>query len=103
MPERTIEFEWDPEKAKRNFKKHGVSFEEAETVFDDPHARIVYDPDHSVAYSAHVVHPFRFMSSTHSDFHRPQKELGGTGKIIISHWTACVQSSAFSFAIHLPD
>ena len=55
MPERTIEFEWDPEKAKRNFKKHGVSFEEAETVFDDPHARIIYDPDHSVEENREII------------------------------------------------
>lgn len=31
-----MQFEWDPEKAKRNYKKHRVSFEEAVTVFYDP-------------------------------------------------------------------
>jgi uncharacterized DUF497 family protein len=42
-----LEFEWDDEKAASNLKKHGVSFEEAETVFDDPYARVIDDPDHS--------------------------------------------------------
>ncbi len=40
-------FEWSPEKAKANLKKHGVSFEEAETVFSDPLSLTVPDPLHS--------------------------------------------------------
>jgi uncharacterized DUF497 family protein len=40
-------FEWDDDKAARNLAKHGVAFEEAETVFDDPLAGIAPDPDHS--------------------------------------------------------
>jgi uncharacterized DUF497 family protein len=40
-------FEWDPAKATANRKKHGVSFEEAATAFQDPLARIHSDPDHS--------------------------------------------------------
>jgi len=40
-------FEWDPTKAAANVKKHGVSFEEAATAFQDPLARIHTDPDHS--------------------------------------------------------
>jgi uncharacterized DUF497 family protein len=43
-----MEFEWDPIKAKYNLRKHGVSFEEASTVFNDVLAVIYYDPDHSV-------------------------------------------------------
>ena len=39
-------FEWDPTKAKINNKKHGVSFEEATTVFRDPNAVTIYDEDH---------------------------------------------------------
>lgn len=39
--------EWDETKAARNFVKHGVSFEEAKTVFDDPLYVDFYDPDHS--------------------------------------------------------
>ena len=40
-------FEWDPEKAKTNQKKHNVTFEQATTVFRDPRALSVYDLDHS--------------------------------------------------------
>jgi len=42
-----VEFEWDPRKAATNLVKHGVSFEEAGTVFGDPLGRIVTDPRHS--------------------------------------------------------
>lgn len=42
-----IEFEWDPNKAKTNLRKHGVAFPEAATVFRDPLGITVYDPDHS--------------------------------------------------------
>lgn len=42
-----LEFEWDSEKATSNVAKHGVSFEEAATVFGDPLSLTVYDPDHS--------------------------------------------------------
>ena len=41
------EFEWDPIKAASNLRDHGVSFEEASTVFADPLALTGYDPDHS--------------------------------------------------------
>lgn len=41
------EFEWDEEKAKKNLKKHGVSFEEAATIFNDPRIATIFDPDHS--------------------------------------------------------
>ena len=39
-------FEWHEEKAKRNEAKHGVTFEEAKTIFNDPFAMTVSDPDH---------------------------------------------------------
>lgn len=42
-----MEFEWDARKAKRNFAKHQVSFEEATTVFLDPLSATGDDPDHS--------------------------------------------------------
>ena len=42
-----MQFVFDPEKAKKNFKKHGVSFEEAVTVFYDPLSSTFDDPDHS--------------------------------------------------------
>jgi uncharacterized DUF497 family protein len=42
-----MEIEWDPDKAVRNLAKHGVSFQEAATVFGDPLAVTYFDPDHS--------------------------------------------------------
>ena len=40
-------FAWDKAKAAENLRKHGVSFEEASTVFADENARLKHDPDHS--------------------------------------------------------
>jgi len=42
-------YEWDEQKAQANLRKHQVSFDEAETVFDDPLAVTIPDPDHSQA------------------------------------------------------
>jgi uncharacterized DUF497 family protein len=42
-----ISFEWDEKKNALNKKKHGVSFEEAQTVFVDENALLIHDPDHS--------------------------------------------------------
>jgi uncharacterized DUF497 family protein len=42
-----MNFEWDAAKAARNIAKHGVSFQEAATVFGDPLAVTYFDPDHS--------------------------------------------------------
>jgi uncharacterized DUF497 family protein len=42
-----MRFEWDDDKAEANLKKHGVSFSEAVTVFEDSLAMVVPDPDHS--------------------------------------------------------
>ena len=42
-----LKFIWDENKNKRNIAAHNVSFEEAKTVFYDPNARVIYDPDHS--------------------------------------------------------
>jgi len=43
----TIRFEWDRRKSRENKRKHGVSFEEAQTIFWDENAIQYYDPDHS--------------------------------------------------------
>lgn len=42
-----ITIEWDDSKNRANLKKHGVSFDEAASVFSDENARIIADPDHS--------------------------------------------------------
>ena len=44
---KTISFDWDRTKAESNLKKHKISFEEAQTVFSDPNARMIFDPEHS--------------------------------------------------------
>jgi uncharacterized protein len=43
----TVNFEWDPRKAERNLRKHGVSFHEAATVFGDPLSITFHDPGYS--------------------------------------------------------
>jgi uncharacterized protein len=45
----TLRFEWDAAKAASNVKKHGVSFEDAQTVFADERARLIDDPVHSAS------------------------------------------------------
>ncbi len=42
-----ISFIWDEKKARENLIKHKISFEEAQTVFSDPNARMIFDPEHS--------------------------------------------------------
>jgi uncharacterized DUF497 family protein len=42
-----MRFEWDPQKARQNLRKHGVSFDEAVTAFYDPLSATFDDPDHS--------------------------------------------------------
>ena len=43
-----MKFQWDPRKATKNLARHGISFREASTVFGDPWASTILDPDHSV-------------------------------------------------------
>ena len=51
----TPEFEWDARKAEANLKNHGVSFEEALTVFADPLGKIFDDPDHSTGERRELI------------------------------------------------
>ena len=48
-------FEWNDEKAAANLTKHGVSFDEAKTVFDDPLYVDFYDPDHSFEEYRYII------------------------------------------------
>lgn len=50
-----MDFEWDEEKAAANLAKHGVSFEEVQTVFDDPLYVDFYDPDHSSDEHRYII------------------------------------------------
>jgi uncharacterized DUF497 family protein len=43
----SLTFEWDPEKAAQNLRRHKVSFAEAAQAFRDPLSRTIHDPDHS--------------------------------------------------------
>ena len=48
-------FEWDEEKNEENQKKHGVSFEEGKTVFQDPDAKVYYDEEHSEGEDRFII------------------------------------------------
>lgn len=50
-----LRFEWDEKKAKSNLDKHGVSFEEAKTVFYDEAALVISDPDNSETEDRFVI------------------------------------------------
>ncbi len=51
----TARFAWDPKKAARNVRRHGVSFEEAVTVFANPLARIFDDEDQRAEESREII------------------------------------------------
>ena len=50
-----ITFDWDAQKAQINERKHGMSFEEAQTAFYDGDARVSYDPDHSQKEDRYIL------------------------------------------------
>ncbi len=50
-----LTFSWDERKNRANQHKHGVSFEEAKTVFSDENARLTADPDHSEAEDRFIL------------------------------------------------
>jgi uncharacterized protein len=50
-----MQFDWDSEKASANLAKHGVAFDEARTVFDDPLYVDFYDPDHSDEEPRYII------------------------------------------------
>lgn len=50
-----LEFEWDSKKAAANLRKHGISFEEAATVFGDPLAAIFVDEVHSIRETREII------------------------------------------------
>jgi len=50
-----MEFEWDSRKAAENVIKHGVTFQEAATIFGDPLAITFYDPDHSTSENRYIT------------------------------------------------
>jgi uncharacterized protein len=66
-----MRFEWDRKKADQNREKHGVSFDEAVTVFYDPLAATVDDPDHSMEEERFITIGFsakgRLMVVSHTE------------------------------------
>jgi uncharacterized protein len=50
-----MSFEWDHGKAKTNLKKHGISFDEAASAFDDPAAVIFDDEEHSAEEARSII------------------------------------------------
>jgi uncharacterized protein len=50
-----MEFEWNPDKAIINRKRHSISFQEATTVFDDSLSVTFPDPDHSIRENRYVI------------------------------------------------
>jgi uncharacterized DUF497 family protein len=50
-----LRFEWDPDKAASNVKKHGGSFQEAATVLGDQLSVTYYDPDHSIDEDRYIT------------------------------------------------
>ena len=51
----SMEFEWDENKAAANLSRHGVSFDEAQTVFDDPVYVDFFDPDRSYDEQRYII------------------------------------------------
>lgn len=51
----SLRFEWDEQKESENRRKHGVSFQEGETVFSDENALLLGDPDHSEAEDRFIL------------------------------------------------
>lgn len=66
-----LQFKWSPEKAASNLTKHGVSFAEASTVFDDPLSITVFDPDHSADEDRFIIigasHAGRLLMVAHTE------------------------------------
>ena len=50
-----MEFEWNPDKADINLRKHNISFHEATTVFNDSFSVTFPDPDHSIGEERYVI------------------------------------------------
>jgi len=50
-----ISFDWDEKKSRANLAKHKVSFAEAQTVFFDSNARMIFDPNHSTSEDRFIL------------------------------------------------
>lgn len=87
-----MKFEWDSNKERANVEKHGISFAEASTVFSDPLATTIPDPDHSEGES-------RFVTMGHSVNNRlivvSHTEEGDTVRIITAREATSHERKAY--------
>jgi uncharacterized DUF497 family protein len=93
-----MNFQWSRNKATINLTKHGVSFEEVSTVFDDPLSSVVSDPDHSIG-------EYRWIITGTSDQGRLMvvafTERGDATRIISAR--EATRREAHDYATYLPD
>lgn len=93
-----MNFQWNKSKAALNLDKHGISFEEAATVFDDPLSNVVSDPDHS-------IEEYRWVITGTSDRGRllvvAFTERGDVTRIISAR--EATRREARDYATYLPD
>ena len=92
-----LDFEWDPQKASYNTRKHRVSFVEAATVFRDDLSVTVYDPDHS-------DHEDRYITIGWSDQHRllmvSHTERGDRIRLISARELTCAEREVYEETEH---
>jgi uncharacterized DUF497 family protein len=55
-----LRFEWDARKSASNARKHGVTFQEAQSAFADPDGKVIDDPDHSDEEDRYVLLAFSY-------------------------------------------
>jgi uncharacterized DUF497 family protein len=89
-----IRFEWDANKAAANQRKHGVTFDEARTVFFDENAKLINDPDHSDDEDRFVMlglsSNFRFVLACHC-----YREQGNVIRIISARKASTQESKQY--------
>jgi len=68
---KNLQFEWNIAKAKKNLEKHGVSFEEAKTIFEDPQFITFLDEEHSEDEERHITigisNKMRLLMAAHTE------------------------------------
>ncbi|MEY3810860.1 MAG: hypothetical protein RL221_1247 [Pseudomonadota bacterium] len=90
-----LRFEWEPRKALANLKKHGISFEDAKSVFYDENAKLISDPDHSEGEDRFVLlgvsHSLRVILVCHC-----YRSAGNVIRIISARKASPKESKAYS-------
>lgn len=91
----SLDFTWDQSKARANIKKHGVSFDEAQSVFVDEEARLLDDPDHSEDEDRFILLGMstapRLLVVVHA-----YREAGGTIRIISARKATARERRAYT-------